>query len=477
MPFGPGNTFGPPDRHTPQRVNSLREFGQNITRSITKAVTNLSQTTRDAMNADLPVGAWAAAAEVSSKAPTLSEIRRGSFAASGWMHSGHARKAVHEESPAAYECEDVVTYHGTGSCDKADIEKEQQHDGYIASVDALSTLEHDRTLTTTNTARDGELTPLSSATSPKIPWTRSTIIGLRAFWKWFLTPFGFLVTIYALNVVAWGGMLFLLLCNAAPAMCWVSDAHSHNGWVYDCGNLYSSRRIWMEIDSQILNALFCVTGLGLIPWRFRDLYYLLRWRLLPRSKFGHHQKLYGLRTLAGLYRTWVRLPGSETLDRMSLEEYNELAFPSETLDLTKYEVNLPSIKADALDPRVPWRLYKTPPPPVTGVRAPPTALWKIDVFVWCNIFNTFFQACLCGFMWGMNRFDRPSWSTGLFIALACIVSGIGGILSFTEGRKIKRIEGVQPDPVEIEEMRKLQLRDSEGGRQVDKEISSDSNAV
>jgi hypothetical protein len=428
------------------------------------------------MNADLPVGAWAAAAEASSKAPTLSEIRRGSFAASGWIHSGQARKTVEGESLAAYEAQDVAARHGSGSYDKAEIQEKQQHDGGIALVNALSTVDNDRILTTATTTQDGRSTPLSSVSSPKIAWTRSTIIGLRAFWKWFLTPFGFLVTIYALNVVAWGGMLFFLLCNAAPAMCWVSDAHSHKLRVYDCGNLYSSRRIWMEIDSQILNALFCVTGLGLIPWRFRDLYYLLRWRLLPRNKFGHHQKLYGLRTLAGLYRSWARLPGSETLDLMSLEEYNELAFPLQGLDLTKYEASLPSVKANALDPRVPWRLYKTPSPPVTGVRAPPTALWKIDLFVWCNVFNTFFQTCLCGFMWGMNRFDRPSWSTGLFIALACIVSGVGGILSFIEGRKIKRIEGVQPDPVEIEEMRK-QLGEAEKGSQVDRSILNDSNVV
>lgn len=42
----------------------------------------------------------------------------------------------------------------------------------------------------------------------------STKLGLIAFWKYFTTPVGFLVTIYGLNIVAWGGMLFLLLCNA-----------------------------------------------------------------------------------------------------------------------------------------------------------------------------------------------------------------------------------------------------------------------
>lgn len=269
---------------------------------------------------------------------------------------------------------------------------------------------------------------------------RATVLGLRAFWRWFITPFGFLVTIYALNVVAWGGMLFLLLCNAAPEMCWALT--ENEGWIHNCDHLYSSRRIWVEIDSQILNALFCVTGFGLIPWRFRDLYYLLRWRLLSEKKHGRHQKLFGLRTLAGLYRKWVRLPGSDTLDRLSLEEYNAMAFQAANDELSRFERDLPSVKADALDPRVPWKVIKTPPPPTTGIRAPPTALWKIDFFVWANVWNTFFQACLCGFMWGMSRFDRPSWSTGLFIALACIVSGVAGIMSFLEGKKIKKIEGV-----------------------------------
>lgn len=77
----------------------------------------------------------------------------------------------------------------------------------------------------------------------------------------------------------------------------------------------------------------------------------------------------------------------------------------------------------------------------------------------------------------MNRFDRPSWSTGLFIALACIVSGVGGIMSFLEGRKIKQIEGVQPDPVKIEEMRKIQLREVEKCARGEKSILDDSNVV
>jgi len=180
MPFRPGSPSCPPDRRPAQRVNSFREFGQSITRSTSKAVTNLSQTTRDAMNADLPTGAWAAAAEASSKAPTLSEIRRGSFAASGWIHGGQPRRTVDGETTTVYEATTDTACHGSGSYDTAEIQEKQQLDGGIALVGASS--EHDRILTTTTTTQGGRLTPSSSESLPKIPWTRSTIIGLRAFW-------------------------------------------------------------------------------------------------------------------------------------------------------------------------------------------------------------------------------------------------------------------------------------------------------
>jgi hypothetical protein len=58
------------------------------------------------------------------------------------------------------------------------------------------------------------------------------------------------------------------LVNAAPAM-----DHSNE----DSND--SLRKEWIEIDSQILNTLFCVTGFGLAPWRFRDLYWMIQARL------------------------------------------------------------------------------------------------------------------------------------------------------------------------------------------------------
>ncbi|KAH0607882.1 uncharacterized protein H6S33_001934 [Morchella sextelata] len=235
---------------------------------------------------------------------------------------------------------------------------------------------------------DGEIAPLQpqekgEAEKEHNPgWWAVTVQGLLSFWKFFKTPLGFCITIYMLNVIAWGGMLFLLLINAAPAMCKPS-----------CNYINSPRRIWIEIDSQILNALFCVTGFGLIPWRFRDLYFLLKWRVAGQKS--------ALVRLATIHDGWFRIPAGEG----GVE-----AGPRET---------------------------------VTGERAPPTKSWKMDFVVWLYVWNTFLQAVLSGFMWGMNRIERPSWSTGLFVALACIVAGVAGGVVWWEGRKVKRIEGVE----------------------------------
>jgi len=229
------------------------------------------------------------------------------------------------------------------------------------------------------------------------------MIGLKSFGKWAITPSGFLITVYGLNVVAWGGMLFLLLCNAAPAMC-----------VPTCDDINSPRRKWIEYDSQILNALFCVTGFGLAPWRFRDLYWWAWWRV-GESK----RREIGIRRLAGIHRGWFRLPGSDQLPE-------------------KADATLVSPE----DPAVPIPANKIPDPPPTGLRASPTKSWKMDFVIWNNAANTFLQILLCFYMWHYNRIERPSWATGTFVAMGCIVAGIAGIMMWREGVRIKKVEGV-----------------------------------
>ena len=262
---------------------------------------------------------------------------------------------------------------------------------------------------------------------PKHTWGEATKIGLKAFWKFTITPLGFLIVIYGLNVVAWGGMLFLLLIGGGQEfMCYPPGSHG----VKECNNINSPRRIWIEIDSQILNALFCVTGFGLIPWRFRDFYYLMKFRI----RHDHS----ALRRLAGIHRAWFRLAGSEDLP----------IDPDAPVDDPEHNSAVP------LPPS------KIPDAPLTGVRAPATRLWKLDYVILAFVLNTFLQAVLSGFMWGFNRYKRPSWSTGTFVALACIVAGLGGLMSFQEGKRVKKFEGI---PVKEEEVLADVERDVVGG--------------
>lgn len=258
---------------------------------------------------------------------------------------------------------------------------------------------------------------------PKHSFGESFRLGMAAFWRYVRTPLGFFVVLYGLNVVAWGGMLFLLLCNAAPAMCYPT-----------CNDINSPRRKWIEIDSQIVNALFCVTGFGLAPWRFRDLYYLLQYRIFRKEM--------GLRRLAGIHRSWFRLPGSQHLDP-SLGPHS----------FGVANAALSDAQLASSPPALPYPETSMPDPPRTGHRAPPTRTWKLDFVIWMNVSNTFLQCVLSGFMWGFNRFTRPSWAVGLFVALACGVAAAGGIMMFVEGKKVKGIEGV---PVSERDLQRLE---------------------
>ncbi|KAF4555842.1 Hypothetical protein D9617_2g058070 [Elsinoe fawcettii] len=445
---------------------------QSATRSVRAASNRM-------MDSNVPLGFMAATAAATSMAPTISDIRRGSFGSDGWDSKAQKEHSNEQDSqqqtaPGRRPSSTLLgrfSYKGAGSPTVPE-ERDAAPDGSAEPFPDMTTAEKQtiqaeddttRSIPTTSSSTQArrksvseEISPVESHSPsmmpqplqarkntipngfiepPKVPWTKSTAIALKAFWKWFITPFGFLVTIYGLNVVAWGGMLFLILLNAAPAMC---SQNSPENQFNGCNDINSPRRIWIEITSQILNGLFCVTGFGLIPWRFRDLYFNLRWRLLKEEHY--------LRRLAGINSGWFRLPGSDTLDELSSTAYLSSLSPDAKNRHTDIELGVETgAAAEASDPRLPLPLSKTPQPPLTGVRAQPTRLWLLDFVIWCNVWNTFFQACLCGFMWGLNRYDRPSWSTGLFVALACGIAGVGGVTMFVQGKRVKRVEGVRPD--------------------------------
>lgn len=346
------------------------------------------------IDSDVPLGAWAGIGAASSRAPSLGDIRRGSYSSPEFEKErvrrasggsiGDGQKWKLSRTSSGLSSKSVGTPGGRGKrrssvlveedgADPLDVSRsgEGRENEGKEEVEVEADVIEEKPSTEDPSAVEGvptkEEPPNDYRFPPKLPWTTSFAIGLRAFWKWFLTPLGFLITIYALNVVAWGGMLFLLLCNASPAMCHPT-----------CNDINSPRRKWIEWDSQILNALFCVTGFGLAPWRFRDLYWLLVYRigLIGRS---HEKRMTGLRRLAGIHRGWFRLRGSQEWR----EEYGD--------------------ERDETNDAVPLPLSKRLDPPLTGIRASPTATWRLDLVIWCMVWNTFLQCCLCGFMWGMNR--------------------------------------------------------------------------
>lgn len=261
---------------------------------------------------------------------------------------------------------------------------------------------------------------------PKYPVKEQIRMGISAFWDFYNTGFGLFFTAYALNVVGWGFMLLLLLLSAAPQMCWVHGK-------YNCDDIESPRRLWIEIDSQVLTALFSATGFGMAPWRIRDFYLLLRYRINGDRR--------ALRRLAGVHRSWLRLEGSDELPpTLGPKNIEETTVP--------YDTN-----------SVPYPPDTISNPPPTGVRAPASKLWKMDFIAWLNIWYIIFQGFLSGFMWALSRYDRPPWTTGVFFALTFLTSSVAGIMEVVQVLGVRAIEGV---PLTKRDIQRL-ARDKELG--------------
>jgi hypothetical protein len=94
------------------------------------------------------------------------------------------------------------------------------------------------------------------------------------------------------------------------------------------------------------------------------------------------------------------------------------------------------------NPAIPLPATSMPEPPLTGLRAPTSRSWTLDAVIWLYLWNTIFQVLLCVWMWHWNRFTRPSWGTGVWITLGCLVAIGAGIVIFREGLRVKKIEGI-----------------------------------
>jgi len=57
--------------------------------------------------------------------------------------------------------------------------------------------------------------------------------------------------------------------------------------------------------------------------------------------------------------------------------------------------------------------------------------------------NSCFQIILCGTMWGLNRFQRPPWSTGILIPASFLCGIIASVFIWRGGQKTKRTKQVE----------------------------------
>ena len=404
------NTDPPPSRPSTVGSNNGRSRAGTLIRNAHQTFTQSRP----------PVGMFHAFGSVASNIPTMNDIQTGKFESGGWSGPGQRRNSTaHRDSDAQ-----VMQLHRQRTMSVALPNKSETITEKVEMEDLVQgVVTPSAEISTTNTPHDPSV-PYENGYQfpPKHSTKQATIIGLRSFGKWVITPFGFLLTLYALNIVAWGGMLFLILIHATPAM-----AHpSYN-------DNYSGAKIWLEITSQILNALFCVTGLGLIPWRFRDLWYLLKWRI----KKDHR----ALRRLAGIHRNWFRLEGSQEVD---IRYHPATDTPPENVE----------------DAALALPVSLSPDAPLTGERASPSKYWMLDFVIWMFVLNTLLQIMLCGFMWGENRFHRPGAVVGLLISLACIVASAAGYLIFRQGKRVKLIEGVPVSEADQELLRQMREKDA-----------------
>ncbi|KAF9510285.1 hypothetical protein BS47DRAFT_92513 [Hydnum rufescens UP504] len=222
---------------------------------------------------------------------------------------------------------------------------------------------------------------------------RRTLRGLGQF---LMTPTGIVVGIYGFLVVFWGAAIVFFLAKFI---------NLHNP---------QQQKFWIEISSQVENALFTVTGVGLIPWRLMDTYRIL---------FIWHYK-----RLDARLRMRLDLPPLQHPDDLPDPQID----PNFTHVLTeKQQKDLRRQQREFAKSQTWYRPHSTDTHRAFPIGTALLICLLVDG-------NSFFQCILCGTMWGLNEYNRPPWTTGLLIP-ASFLCGIGAAVIIARGgSKTKR---------------------------------------
>jgi len=243
---------------------------------------------------------------------------------------------------------------------------------------------------------------------------------MKGVWTFLKTPLGVIFGLYGFFVVFWGSALVLFLAK------WI-NLHNQN-----------TQDFWSEICQQILNGLFCLTGIGLMPWRIVDTYRMYKiWYYKRRTR--------KLRRKAGL---------PELYDNNDLPD--PIFDPNYVHVLTdKEEYELHHQQKKFMQSQTWYRPHGTETHRAFPIN---TALWICIL----NDGNTIFQCMLAACMWSMDRFQRPAWTTGVLLPLAFACGILSGVFIWRGGKKTKRTERVE------ERLRRaLEMDDLDHGNQPD----------
>lgn len=224
---------------------------------------------------------------------------------------------------------------------------------------------------------------------------------MQGVWSFLKTPMGIIAGIYGFLVVFWGAAIVIFLAK-------IINLHNAN-----------TQGFWIEVSSQVENGLFTVTGIGLLPSRVLDTYRIYKiWHYKRKTKL--------LRAKAGLPQLYDI---DDLPDPAYDPNYVHVLSDQEQKDLHKQQEKFQHHQT--------WyRAHGT-----ETHRAFPI---NTALLICClNDGNSIFQIMLCATMWGLNRFQRPPWSTGTLIPASFLCGILSGVFIWKGGQKTKRSAKVE----------------------------------
>nr|XP_036577372.1 uncharacterized protein CTRU02_12605 [Colletotrichum truncatum]KAF6784343.1 hypothetical protein CTRU02_12605 [Colletotrichum truncatum] len=180
------------------------------------------------LNANPQLGMWQAAGTAIAQAPNLTELRDPASGGDNisFNAQGHSARFAVQERDGELALAKTSTRTGDAASSPRDqpafrsVFNDKQEEGQDTHAEA----DESRVLMGDVHAANGDSAPNPRQQfqrrqslhekhmgKEKAPWKTTVAHGLKAFWKFFLTPSGFVITIYCLNIVAWGVSLAHLI--------------------------------------------------------------------------------------------------------------------------------------------------------------------------------------------------------------------------------------------------------------------------